>query len=173
MKKEIWYYPKSEIVKVLDADTIRVRLNQGIYTWNHRIDIRLMGIDTPESKGKDKCRRGQLAKLIVINILKGCPPATEEEIERLMESKDILHKGIVDTCKSGYSPLYNKIKAVTISPGKYGGRWLGDIIFYDKEEREHSLAEYLLAVGLAKSYQGESKKGLWTKKEKLGQLLWK
>jgi len=42
------------VVKVVDGDTVDVDINLGFGVWLHDERVRIMGIDTPESRTRDK-----------------------------------------------------------------------------------------------------------------------
>ena len=47
------YYYKVEILRVVDGDTVDVRMDLGFNVW-HKCRVRLMGINAPESRTRDK-----------------------------------------------------------------------------------------------------------------------
>ena len=51
------YEYKCEIVKVVDGDTVDVNIDLGFNTWLWKERIRLNGIDTPESRTRDKVEK--------------------------------------------------------------------------------------------------------------------
>ncbi len=57
------YYYKIELLRVVDGDTIDVRIDLGFNVWN-KSRIRLVGINAPESRTRDKeeKKRGLAAK---------------------------------------------------------------------------------------------------------------
>tara|TARA_A100001388_G_scaffold268646_1_gene244004 strand:- start:496 stop:891 length:396 start_codon:yes stop_codon:yes gene_type:complete len=42
------------VVKIIDGDTVDVDIDLGFGIWMHKERIRLLGIDTPESRTRDK-----------------------------------------------------------------------------------------------------------------------
>ena len=64
------YYYKIEILRVVDGDTVDVRIDLGFNVW-HKCRVRLMGINAPESRTRDKeeKKRGLAAKQWLINTL--------------------------------------------------------------------------------------------------------
>ena len=64
------YYYKVEILRVVDGDTVDVRMDLGFNVW-HKCRVRLMGINAPESRTRDKeeKKRGLAAKQWLINTL--------------------------------------------------------------------------------------------------------
>jgi len=58
---------QATIVRVIDGDTIDVDIDLGFDNWLHKQRIRLCGIDTPESRTRDKQEKvhGLLAKKCV------------------------------------------------------------------------------------------------------------
>ena len=64
------YYYKVEILRVVDGDTVDVRMDLGFNVW-HKCRVRLMGINAPESRTRDleEKARGLAAKDWLKNIL--------------------------------------------------------------------------------------------------------
>ena len=58
------YEYRCEIVKVVDGDTVDVDIDLGFGVWLHKERIRMLGIDTPESRTRDQIEKkfGLLAK---------------------------------------------------------------------------------------------------------------
>tara|TARA_B100000029_G_scaffold470945_1_gene510228 strand:- start:20357 stop:20704 length:348 start_codon:yes stop_codon:yes gene_type:complete len=57
------YYYAVDVLKVVDGDTVDVRIDLGFDEW-HKCRVRLMGINAPESRTRDKeeKKRGLAAK---------------------------------------------------------------------------------------------------------------
>ena len=57
------YYYKVEILRVVDGDTVDVRMDLGFNVW-HKCRVRLVGINAPESRTRDleEKARGLAAK---------------------------------------------------------------------------------------------------------------
>ena len=70
------YQYKAVIIKVIDGDTVDVDIDLGFEVWLKNQRIRLYGIDTPESRTRDKVEKvfGNLAKN---KILEFCPIGSE------------------------------------------------------------------------------------------------
>ena len=51
------YEYRSTIVKIVDGDTVDVDIDLGFGTWLHNERVRIMGIDTPESRTSDKTEK--------------------------------------------------------------------------------------------------------------------
>ena len=47
------YEYKAKILRVVDGDTVDVDIDLGFGMWMHRERVRMMGIDTPESRTRD------------------------------------------------------------------------------------------------------------------------
>ena len=64
------FYYKIELLRVVDGDTIDVRIDLGFNVW-HKCRVRLMGINAPESRTRDKEEkaRGLAAKDWLIETL--------------------------------------------------------------------------------------------------------
>lgn len=58
------YIYSAQVTKVIDGDTIEIDLDLGFGVWYRNQRVRLNGIDTPESRTKDKDEktRGELSK---------------------------------------------------------------------------------------------------------------
>ena len=65
------YEYKCKIIKVVDGDTVDVDLDLGFGVWLNNERVRIMGIDTPESRTSDKVEKifGQAAKDRLISLL--------------------------------------------------------------------------------------------------------
>jgi len=109
----------AEVVRWLDGDTVVVLIDRGFKDRSLR-HIRLLGIDTPETRSKLRWGTRELAK-----------QATERAI--------------------ALSPVGSEVMVRSYKPGKYGGRWLGEIWPADKSE-ERSVNQIMLDEGLARSY---------------------
>ena len=48
------YEYRCTVVKIIDGDTVDVDIDLGFGIWMHKERIRLLGIDTPESRTRDK-----------------------------------------------------------------------------------------------------------------------
>jgi len=62
---------KVKIIKVVDGDTVDVDIDLGFGIWLRKERVRLMGIDTPESRTSDKVEKvfGLAAKARLISLL--------------------------------------------------------------------------------------------------------
>ena len=60
-----------KILKVIDGDTVDVDIDLGFGVWLHKERVRIMGIDTPESRTSDKLEKvfGLAAKERLISLL--------------------------------------------------------------------------------------------------------
>ena len=47
------YEYKCKILRVIDGDTVDVDIDLGFGVWMHKERIRILGIDTPESRTRD------------------------------------------------------------------------------------------------------------------------
>ena len=65
------YEYKCKIIKVVDGDTVDVDLDLGFGVWLRNERVRIMGIDTPESRTSDKVEKvfGLAAKKRLISLL--------------------------------------------------------------------------------------------------------
>ena len=74
----IWSYPKALCTQVLDGDTLRLEIDLGFHTKVFKVDIRLLGVDTPELRGprKDMARKAKetvtalcLGKTVAVDVV--------------------------------------------------------------------------------------------------------
>tara|TARA_B100002019_G_scaffold286691_1_gene297550 strand:+ start:889 stop:1290 length:402 start_codon:yes stop_codon:yes gene_type:complete len=65
------YDYKCKVVRVVDGDTVDIDIDLGFGVWLHKERVRVMGIDTPESRTRDKVEKrfGLLAKEFVEKFL--------------------------------------------------------------------------------------------------------
>ena len=61
------YEYRCEIVRVVDGDTVDINIDLGFGVWLNDERVRLMGVDTPESRTSDKVEKlfGYAAKAFV------------------------------------------------------------------------------------------------------------
>ena len=69
------YEYKCNIIKVVDGDTVDVDIDLGFGIWMKDERVRIMGIDTPESRTRDLIEKkfGIAAKEKLTELLKGTP----------------------------------------------------------------------------------------------------
>ena len=116
-----------EVVKVIDGDTVDVNIDLGFGIWLKDERVRIMGIDTPESRTSDKIEKvfGLASKA------------------RL---KELIPEGTVQTLKTEVDKDGEDAK------GKFG-RILGDFL----SEGGRRVTEILIEEGHAVDYYGGSK----------------
>jgi micrococcal nuclease len=51
------YEYKCNVLKVVDGDTVDIDIDLGFGVWMHKERVRMMGIDTPESRTRDKVEK--------------------------------------------------------------------------------------------------------------------
>ena len=123
------------LVKVVDGDTVDVDIDLGFGIWLHDERVRIMGIDTPESRTRDK-----------IEDLFG--EAAKARVEELFKSEHV--KLITEEDRKGED-----------MKGKFG-RILGDFdIEYKNKDNSYAirrLTSIMIEEGHAVAYFGGSKK---------------
>tara|TARA_R100001377_G_scaffold85347_1_gene71773 strand:+ start:2740 stop:3189 length:450 start_codon:yes stop_codon:yes gene_type:complete len=127
------YTYRCKILRVVDGDTVDVDIDLGFGIWMHKERVRMMGIDTPESRTRDL-------------VEKAFGLASKERLKDLLPvgSKQIL-KTQID--KSGED-----------AKGKFG-RILGDfLVYYPPADCETGCTRILINEGYAVEYMGGSKK---------------
>ena len=124
------YEYQTKIVKVVDGDTVDVNIDLGFGMWMMDERVRIMGIDTPESRTRDKIEKkfGLAAKARLKSLL----------------GKEAVLKTLVN--KNGED-----------MKGKFG-RILGDFTCYDVTNDRHvPVSKILVQEGHAVPYSGGSK----------------
>ena len=78
------YYYSVDILRVVDGDTVDVRLDLGFNVW-HKCRVRMVGINAPESRTRDKVEKakGLAAKEFLKDILEN----PENNIQMQSEGK--------------------------------------------------------------------------------------
>ena len=126
------YEYRAKILRVVDGDTVDVDIDLGFGVWMHKERVRMMGIDTPESRTRDKVEKkfGLASKEYVKAYLPiGSMHVLKTEIDKSGEDKK----------------------------GKFG-RILGDFLVYDsKEDAQKKLTEIMISQGYGVAYHGQSK----------------
>jgi micrococcal nuclease len=51
------YEYKCKVLRVVDGDTVDIDIDLGFGMWMHKERVRIMGIDTPESRTRDKVEK--------------------------------------------------------------------------------------------------------------------
>ena len=126
---------KCKLVRVIDGDTVDIDIDLGFGVWLRKQRIRMYGIDTPESRTRDKEEKvfGLAAKERVKEFLPiGSMQVLKTEIDKSGEDKK----------------------------GKFG-RILGDFqVYYSAYDRWGTLTEALVKEGHAVPYHGQSKEDI-------------
>ena len=84
------YEYKCKILRVVDGDTVDVDIDLGFGMWMHKERVRMMGIDTPESRTRDKVEKafGLASKAKLKELLPvGSMSILKTEIDRSGEDK--------------------------------------------------------------------------------------
>ena len=131
------YEYRCRVNKVVDGDTVDVDIDLGFGVWLHNERVRIMGIDTPESRTSDAVEKvfGEAAKHRVKELLStGETAILKTEVDR--DGED--------------------------AKGKFG-RILGDFLFDNDEGEEERLTDILIREGHAVAYFGGSKEEIQLK----------
>ena len=122
----MWTY-RAKVVRVIDGDTVDVDIDLGFGIWQKNERVRIMGIDTPESRTRDKIEKkfGLAAKAKLKSLL-GPNPVLQTTISKKGEDMkgkfgrvlgDFIIEGKQVTeimCKSGHAvPYFGGAKADT------------------------------------------------------------
>ena len=121
---------KCTILRVVDGDTVDVDIDLGFGVWMRKERIRVLGIDTPESRTRDKVEKtyGILAK----NFVKSYLPVGSVQV--LQTEKD--------------------------GTGKFGRILGKFLVYDKKEDRQMNLGDIMIREHLAVKYEGQSKEDI-------------
>lgn len=128
------YEYRAKLVNVVDGDTVDVDIDLGFGIWMRDERVRIMGIDTPESRTRDLVEKkfGLAAKERMIQLLSNDSIVLKTQIARNGEDMK----------------------------GKFG-RILGDFsIYYAPQDRTVPVSEIMILEGHAVSYNGGNKDAL-------------
>jgi len=124
------YEYRVNVIKVVDGDTVDVDIDLGFGVWLKNERVRIMGIDTPESRTSDK-------------VEKKFGLAAKNRLKQLLGKQAVLRTQVG---KGGED-----------MKGKFG-RILGDFEAYDaKNDRHTMVTEILIQEGHCVPYFGGSK----------------
>jgi len=119
-----------KILKIVDGDTVDVDIDLGFGIVLTDERVRIMGIDTPESRTSDKVEK-------IFGL------ASKDRLKHLLDKEAVL----VTTIDKGGEDMKGKF-----------GRVLGDFkCYYAPEDREATVSEILIKEGHAVAYHGQSK----------------
>ena len=126
------YEYKAKVLRVVDGDTVDVDIDLGFGIWMHRERVRMMGIDTPESRTRDK-------------VEKAFGLASKARLKELLPIGSLtVLKTVID--KSGED-----------KKGKFG-RILGDFIIPDDDTLSTTMVTTIMInEGYAVAYHGQNK----------------
>jgi len=136
------YEYKCSPIKIVDGDTVDIRIDLGFSIY-HSCRVRLYGIDTPESRTRDKIEKkfGLLAKNYLKDFIKDC--GKELIIKTKKDSKGKYGRILGELFKQGET---NSINTIMIENG-YGVSYHGQS---KKEIEEEHLQnrQHLVNMGL-------------------------
>lgn len=120
-----------KLLKVVDGDTVDVDIDLGFGIWMRNERVRIMGIDTPESRTRNK-----VEKLFGL--------AAKKRLKELLNTSDLVLKTF-------------KGRGGEDAKGKFG-RILGDFnVYYHNDDRFCRVTEIMIKEGHAVAYHGGSK----------------
>ena len=129
------YDYKCKVVKIVDGDTVDVDIDLGFGVWLKKERVRIMGIDTPESRTRDKVEKvfGLAAKARLKELL-GPNPVLRTQISK--KGEDMKGKfgrilgdfDVYDANKDAWRPV-TKIMIEEHHAVPYHGQSKDDIVF--------------------------------------------
>ena len=85
------YQYKCKIIEITDGDTVKVDIDVGFNIWVNNVVIRLLGIDTPESRTSDKIEKtfgllskNRLTELLPINSIQVIKTTIDDKYGRVL-----------------------------------------------------------------------------------------
>ena len=152
------YEYRCKVVKVIDGDTVDVDIDLGFGIWQMDERVRIMGIDTPESRTRDKVEKafGLAAKEKLKVLLKG-RPTLKTQINKHGEDMEgkfgrILGDFIVEDGYGGYTNG-SLVTEIMINEGHavpYTGGSKEEIQEMHMKNRERLIAEGLVTPPVVK-----------------------
>lgn len=135
----VFEYPV-KIVRVVDGDTVDVDIDLGFGIWIHKERIRLLGIDTPESRTRDKVEKvfGKLAGKFLKDSL-GKTAVLRTSKDKAGKFGRILGEFIVD------GESINQVMVAKRLAVRYHGQSKDDV-----EDEHLKNREYLIEKGIVK-----------------------
>jgi micrococcal nuclease len=151
------YEYKCKILRVVDGDTVDIDIDLGFGIWVHKERVRMMGIDTPESRTRDltekqfglasKARLKELLPIGSIQILK-------TEIDKSGEDKKgkfgrVLGDFLIERNVSGSYEQNVRVTSIMIEEGhgvKYFGQNKADIEKDHMVNRQRLLHEGIVVL---------------------------
>ncbi len=128
------YEYRAKLINIVDGDTVDVDIDLGFGIWMRDERVRIMGIDTPESRTRDLIEKkfGLAAKKRMAELLGEADVVLKTQIAR--DGEDM--------------------------KGKFG-RILGDFdVYYGPQDRTMRVTEIMMLEGHAVPYMGGSKEEL-------------
>ncbi len=109
------YNYRASVIKVLDGDTVDLNVSLGFEMY-HKCRFRLLGINTPESMGKDACEAGKVAKQFMIDLL---PAGTHVIVKTKKDKKEKYGRMLCELflCEEDGSPKDISVNQTLIKEG--------------------------------------------------------
>ena len=132
------YEYKCKILRVVDGDTVDIDIDLGFGIWVHKERVRMMGIDTPESRTRDLVEKqfGLASKVRLKELLPaGSIQILKTEIDKSGEDKKgkfgrVLGDFLIERNVSGSYEQNVRVTSIMIEEGhgvKYFGQNKADI----------------------------------------------
>ena len=144
------YEYKCKIIKVVDGDTVDVDLDLGFGVWLRNERVRIMGIDTPESRTSDRVEKvfGLAAKERLISLL-GENAILDTQVSKKGEDMKGKFGRILGNFRVGEGPWRQKIADILIDEGhavEYTGGSKEDTQTQHLANRQRLIAEGTVVV---------------------------
>ena len=109
------YQYNCKIIEIIDGDTVKVDIDVGFNIWMNNMVIRLLGIDSPESRTSDPIEKSfgilskqRLAEILPISSIQTVQTTIDDKYGRIL-GDFIINKESVSAClmRDGYAVPYN------------------------------------------------------------------
>ena len=109
------YQYKCKIIEIIDGDTVKVDIDVGFNIWMNNMVIRLLGVDSPESRTSDPIEKSfgilskkRLAELLPISSVQTVQTTIDDKYGRILGDFIVNKESIsASLIKDGYAVPYN------------------------------------------------------------------
>ena len=109
------YQYKCKIIEIIDGDTVKVDIDVGFNIWMNNMVVRLLGVDSPESRTSDPIEKSfgilskkRLAELLPISSVQTVQTTIDDKYGRILGDFIVNKESIsASLIKDGYAVPYN------------------------------------------------------------------
>ena len=127
------YQYNCKIVKVVDGDTVDVDIDLGFDVWLKKQRIRLYGVDTPETYGKNKTY--EYGDITDTTCLKSWGKKATEFVRGILQDQNVI---LVSDTQAGERGFYGRLLAYVVADS----RDIGDLLLRNGYARVYVAVSY-------------------------------